>query len=894
MTLGMRPRTPAVRGRIRASSAGAPSAGSQTPLSREWDILSPTEALRLLAVDGEAGLSAEEARRRLERIGPNRVGEHPQTPLWRLLIGQFRSLVVLLLLAAAIIAGWLGERVEALVILAALLLNAGIGFFTEWRARVSLAKLRALAVPHALVRRAGCVARIPAAEIVPGDLLVLEAGAHVPADARLVRASRLRTAEAALTGESAPVDKTVDARLTTRTSLADRSTMVYLGTTVVAGNGLAVVTATGLATELGRIGQLVALAGERVTPLEHQVEGLGRRLIGFALGTCGVVGLAGIFQGQPVGLMLETAITLAIAAIPEGLPAVTTVALAAGLWRLARAGALVRRLPAVETLGSTTVICADKTGTMTENRMAVVRVYVGGRAIAVVRQPPGGRGFTDGGAVLDPLTDPGLARILTVAALVNDASATHGAEGLTFQGDPTEVALLAAALDAGINPSVVGRQWPRRAEIPFDPATRLMATFHEGVEGHLLCVKGAPAAVLEASTHHDTREGLRTLTSDSRTELLEANRTLAREGLRVLAIAWRPGGGPTDAPIERLTFLGFVGLEDPVRPGVRQAIARCAAAGIRTIMLTGDQRSTAEAVGRQLSLPPESIRSRVSPQDKLDLIAALQDKGEIVAMTGDGVNDAPALARADIGVAMGRQGTDIAREAADVVLMDDDFATIVSAVEEGRVIYANLRKVIHFLFTCNLSEILTVFGAILLGYPAPLLPLQILWVNLVTDILPAMALIRDPAEPDVMRRQPRTRQDALITWRFARRIVAESVLLTAGVLGTYLWAVWHEGPSPRAMTVAFVALVLIHPFQAIHCRSDRVNWWRLPPNALSWTALVILWGVQWSTVSWPPLARLLGTVPLSAGDWGMVTLGILCPVILLEGLKAAQARARWR
>ena len=861
------------------------------PVSREWHTLSPAEVLKLLTVDPDAGLSADEARRQLERVGPNVVGEHPDTPLWRLVLAQFRSLVVLLLLAASAIAATLGQHVEALAILAALLLNAGIGFVTEWRARISLAKLRALTVPHALVRREGNLVRIRAAEVVPGDLLVLEAGGHVPADARLVRGSRLRTAEAALTGESVPVDKDVDARLAPETSLADRRTMVYLGTTVVAGSGLAVATATGLATELGRIGQLVALAGERTTPLERQVEELGHRLIGLALGTCGVVGLAGILHGQPVGLMLETALTLAIAAIPEGLPAVTTVALAAGLWRLARFGALVRRLPAVETLGSTTVICADKTGTMTENRMTVSRLHVAPETIALVPRIPGAaREFVRSDVALDPLADAQLARLLTVGALVNDASVTHGADGLAFQGDPTETALLAAALDAGLDPLALGRRWPRRREIPFDPAVRLMATYHEAEDGRLLCVKGAPAAVLEASIQYDTRAGLAALTDATRAALLEANRALARDGLRVLAIAWRPEGWPEGDAIEGLTFLGFVGLEDPVRTGVREAIASCATAGIRTIMLTGDQRLTAEAVGRQLGLAPESIRSRVSPQDKLDLIAALQAEGEIVAMTGDGVNDAPALARADIGVAMGRQGTDIAREAADIVLTDDNFATIARAVQEGRVIYANLRKVIHFLFTCNLSEILAIFVAILLGFPAPLLPLQILWVNLVTDILPAMALIRDPAEPDVMRRPPRGRQDALVTWRLGRRMLAEGALLSAGVLGAYLWTVWQDGPGARATTIAFVALVLIHPLQAMNCRSERVGWWRLPPNALSWAALAVLWVIQWTAVSWTPLVRLLGTVSLSAGDWGVVTLWILCPVLLLEALKAARVR----
>ena len=867
-----------------------PISDARYPVTQEWHALSPAEVAKLLSVNPDGGLSDTEARGRLARVGANVVGEHTETPLWRLALAQFRSLVVLFLLAASVIAAALGERVESVAILAALLLNAGIGFFTEWRARISLAKLRALTVPEALVRREGAIVKIRAAEVVPGDLLVLEAGAHVAADARLIRSSQLRTAEAALTGESVPVDKDVDARLAPETALADRRTMVYLGTTVVAGTGLAVVTATGFATELGRIGQLVALAGERATPLERQVEELGRRLMGFALATCGLVGLTGLLHGQPLGLMLETAITLAIAAVPEGLPAVTTVALAAGLWRLARAGALVRRLPAVETLGSTTVICSDKTGTMTKNRMAVSRILVDPETIAIAPRPSGtSRAFIRGGAVVDPLAHPRLARLLMVGALVNDASVTDSPDGLVFQGDPTEIALLAAALDAGLDPMTLARRYPRRREVPFDPAVRLMVTYHEADDGRMLCVKGAPAAVLEASVQYDTPAGVVILTQEIRARLLETNRALGRDGLRVLAIAWRPGDWDGSA-IEGLIYLGLVGLQDPVRSGVREAIARCADAGIRTIMLTGDQRATAEAIGNQLGLAPESIRSRVSPQDKLDLVAALQAEGEIVAMTGDGVNDAPALARADIGVAMGRHGTDIAREAADIVLTDDNFATITRAVQEGRVIYGNLRKVIHFLFTCNLSEILTVFVAISLGFPSPLLPLQILWVNLVTDILPAMALIRDPAEPDVMHRPPRDQRDALVTWRLGRRMLAEGMLLSAGVLGAYLWAVWQDGPGTRANTIAFVSLVLIHPLQAMNCRSERLGWWRLPPNGLSWIALAFLGGIQWTAVSWPPFMHLLGTVSLSPGDWLLLTLWSLCPVLLLEMFKAIRAR----
>ncbi len=853
-----------------------------------WHALDSHQVVALLASDSETGLSAAEARRRLQAVGANRIADQPETPLWRLALDQFRSLVVLLLLAAAGIAWGLGERNEALAILAALMLNAAIGFASEWRARVSLARLRALAVPHALVRRGGQNLHLAAALLVPGDLVALEAGAAVPADARLIRSTGLRVTESALTGESDAVEKDAEGRLAPDTALAERRTMVYLGTTVLAGSGLGVVTATGLATELGRIGQLVALAGARATPLERQVEALGRRLIVLALAICGVVGLAGILHGEPVGLMLETAVSLAVAAIPEGLPAVVSVALAGGLWRLARHGALVRRLPAVETLGSTTVICADKTGTMTENRMTVARLRLDGRTVAVgggARSAAGS--FTEGDAVITPLADSHLALLLTAASLVNDANLQPAPDGLHLTGDPTEAALLVAAVKAGLDPTELRQKFPRRREIPFDPSRRMMVTFHVMPDGRpVLFAKGAPGVILERSRRRHTASGPLPLTEQDRHRVLEDNGTMARDGLRVLALGWRPLPSPEDTDLDDLIFLGLVGLVDPVRPGVKEAIAACREAGIRTIMLTGDQQLTAEAVARTLDLDPAAVRSRVSPDQKLALVEALQREGEIVAMTGDGVNDAPALAQADIGVAMGRHGTDVARESADLVLTDDNFATIVRAVEEGRVIYANLQKVIRFLFSCNLSEILTIFAGILLGLPAPLLPLQILWVNLVTDILPAMALIRDPAEPDVMQRPPRDPAEALLTWRSGRRMLVEGGLLAAGVLSAYLWVVWHEGPGAHATTIAFMALVLIHPFQAMNCRSDRLGWWRLPPNLLVPLSLVVLLGLQWLAIEVGSLAQLLGTVPLSGRDWIVLGVGILWPVGVLEGAKA--------
>jgi Ca2+-transporting ATPase len=414
----------------------------------------------------------------------------------------------------------------------------------------------------------------------------------------------------------------------------------------------------------------------------------------------------------------------------------------------------------------------------------------------------------------------------------------------------------------------------------------MMATFHERSDSaRALLVKGAPAVVLERSTHRLSNAGRAALDDETRRRLEDDNRALAAQGFRVLAVAWRPEGWPDEDRIEDLTFLGFIAFVDPLRPGVGDAIARCQEAGIAITMLTGDQRSTAEAVGHQLGLTPEAIRSRVTPEGKLELITTLQARGEIVAMTGDGVNDAPALARADIGIAMGRHGTDVARAAADIVLVDDNFATIVGAVREGRIIYGNLRKVIHFLFSCNLSEILVVFATIVAGLPSPLAPLQILWVNLVTDILPAMALVREPAEPDVMQRPPRDPRQPLVTWSHGLRIFVEGACLAAGVLSAYAWVVFQTGPGPRATTVAFVALVLIHPLQALHCRSTDRPWWRLPPNHLVWGALAALVAVQWLAVSWPPLTRLLGTMPLVASDWLVVAAAVVWPVAALEVLK---------
>ena len=844
-----------------------------------WHAVSVAQAAALLRTSVDTGLTRQEATRRLADVGPNRVGDVPERPLWCLALDQFRSVVVLLLLGASVVAVALGDALEASAILVALVLNAAIGFSTEWRARVSLDRLRDLTVRHALVRRDGVVTRVRAAELVPGDVVVLEAGAHVPADARLVEAVALRADESALTGESVSVDKAADAAVESQAPIAERPTMVYLGTSIVAGRGIALVTATGVASELGRIGQLVGLAGDRTTPLERQVEVLGRRLMGVALAISAFVGLVGILQGLAPGLMIETAISLAIAAIPEGLPAITAVALAAGLWRLARAGALVRRLPAVETLGSTTVICADKTGTMTENRMTVVRMHVGGRTLRLDEGLSGPAGRAE------------VVRLLTVGALVNDATIERDGDRYRLHGDPTETALLEAAVAAGLDPARLAGEWRRRHEEPFDATTRFMATWNDMPDGtQALLVKGAPAVVVEKSDWLQEGDDRRRLTADARARLLDANRALAELGLRVLAVAWHPRCG-ADRRVAELTFLGLVAFEDPLRPGVREAVARCREAGIRTVMLTGDQRLTAEAIGRRLGLPADAVRSRVSPEQKFALIEQLQRDGDVVAMTGDGINDAPALARADIGIAMGRHGTDVAREAADIVLTDDHFPTIVRAVEEGRVIYANLQKVIRFLFSCNLSEIVLIFAAIIAGLPSPLLPLQILWINLVTDIVPAVALIRDPAEPDIMRRPPHAPGAALVSWRAGGVMLLEGMLLSAGALSAYVWGIWHYGVGAHAGTLAFLTLVLLHPFQALNCRSQTTVWWRLPANWLIWASVATLAIAQWAAIGPTPLAAILETAPLSGGDWVAATACAVWPVAVMQVRKWLGARA---
>ncbi len=856
------------------------------------------------------GLSTEAARRRLELYGANRLRVVPATAAWRVFVDQFRSLVVLLLAVAGGAAWFVGERIDSLVILAILAANALLGFATELRAHRAIEALRGLEVPLARVVRDGESQEIEAAGLVPGDLIEIEAGQAVPADARLLAASELAANEALLTGESLPVEKRADAVLSAATPVAERSNMLYQGTTVVAGEGQALVVATGDKTELGRIGVLSGTIATEPTPLERRLDALGRRLVWLTLGIAVVVIALGLARGESLMFMIETGIALAIAAVPEGLPAVATIALAVGVWRMARRKALVRRLPAVEALGSATVVCADKTGTLTAAQMVATTLVVGDNEISL---PAGGKERRDAFAVT---LGAGPRRALRIAALANRAALP--ADGNAVQGsDPTERALLVAAASAGIERARLREQWPEIGGIPFSSDRGWMATFHRAPDGTpLACVKGAPERVLERCDRRLGEHEEEDLDEAGRQRILEMNRHLATRGLRVLALAEGEREPSPASELVALTFVALVGIEDPVAAGVVETVHELRRAGIRTVMLTGDQRRTAEAVARSVGMlaagdeivhgpdleamsdaelerrmPAIAVVDRISPVEKLRVVEALQKRGEIVAMLGDGVNDAVALKRADIGVAMGRRGTDVARDAAAIVLRDDRFATVAAAVEEGRVIFENIRKFVYFLFSCNLAEVLVLLGASVIALPQPLLPLQILWMNLVTDSFPALALAVEPGEPGVMSRPPRDPGHAILSPRFLRSIVFFAVLITLATLAGFLLAL-NGSTIRRAQTVTFMTLALAQVFHLGNARSHRslLHRGRTAANPWALAAVLFVIALQLAAVYWKPLAEILGVVAPSARDWSVILPLALAPAVIGQGLRIARER----
>jgi Ca2+-transporting ATPase len=858
-----------------------------------------------------AGLATAEARRRLATYGPNALNRARPTSIWKILFDQVASVVVALLVAAAIIALALGDPIDAIAILAVLVLNATIGFITEFRARRAMEALRGLEAPHAAVVRDGRVIELDAADVVPGDLLDVEAGQTLPADARIVVATELRTDEAAFTGESLPADKN-DRPLPPDTPPADRENMLFQGTHVVVGSGRAVVVATGMETQLGRIGGLVEEIEEEKTPLERRLDRLGRSLIWLAIILVAIVITVPVARGAPFLLMIETGLALAIAAVPEGLPAVVTITLAVSVRRMARRRALVRRLPADESLGSATVVCTDKTGTLTAGEMTLTTMRLAGRDIEVtgIGYAPEGE-FREQGRAIDPQTDPTLTIALRAAALSSRGDVVHTDEGWVARGDPTEAAILAAVRKAGLDPHALLSAEPRTGEVPFSSERMYTASFHTP---DIVYIKGAPGRVLDLCGSLLTPAGEEPLDDDARARLLEENAELARRGLRVLALATGTTAAAAGPDLTGMTFIGLVGMIDPPARGVPETIAQLRRAGRRTVTPTGDQRVTAEAIARQLGVlaPGEEtmdgrelaridpgllaeraartgVFSRVDPEDKLKIVEALQADGEIVAMLGDGVNDAAALKRADIGVAMGKRGTDVAREAAAVVLQDDRFQTIAAAVEEGRVSFANIRKFIFYLFSCNIAEILVLLITGLAGFPAALLPLQILWLNLITDTFPALSLAFEPPESDIMEQPPRDPGAGILSPRFAAEILFYGALITGVSLVAFFWT--ERSDVVRTMT--FMTMALAQIFHLANARSNEavIQPRRLVANRYAVGAVLLTIGLQIFAVALQPLARILGLTPLTPGEWAVAAVLGLIPALLGQTLKLARTRS---
>jgi Ca2+-transporting ATPase len=838
--------------------------------------LSAAVAADMLGANLERGLTAAEAVRRLARHGPNAIREAPARGPLRLFLDQFADFMILILIAAALLSGIIGDAKDTITIAVIVLLNAVVGFVQELRAARAVAALRQLAAPAGILLRDGRRQALPAAEIVPGDIVLLEAGGAVPADLRLFEAAELRLGEAPLTGESMPIDKTVGSVEDAVLPVADRKCMAFKGTTVLHGRGRGIVVATGMATELGRIATLLERTPQAQTPLQRRLAAFGRQLGLGALAICAIVFATGLLRGEPTLLMLLTALSLAVAAIPEALPAVVTVLLALGARRMAARRALVRRLPAVETLGSVTYICTDKTGTLTLNEMRVGEI----RLACALDRP----------CLPADAAGPQAIRLFQAIALCNDA--VEG-EQLAAMGDPTEIALRTAAGESGLDLHALDAAHPRVMELPFDSERKRMTTVHASGGSFIAFAKGAPESILDGCAAMATEGGTRGL---DRTSVQAAIQEMADNGLRVLAVAWRPWAAlPAAADpmsLEReLVLLGLVGLIDPPRPEALQAVAVCKAAGIVPVMITGDHPATARAIARRLGIIAEGdevltgrelsrlsgealkdrvlktrVYARVDPAQKISIVEALQASGQFVAMTGDGVNDAPALARADIGIAMGRSGTDVAREAASLVLLDDNFATIVAAVREGRRIFDNIRKFVRYAVTCNSAEIWTIFLAPFLGLPVPLLPIQILWINLVTDGLPGLALAAEPAERGVMGRSPRRPGESIFAHGMWQHMVWVGLAMAGLSLLTQAYAV-HSGWA-HWRTMVFTVLTLSQMSHVLAIRSERESLLTqgLLSNRPLLGAVVLTILLQMATIYVPALNAVFDTEPLSPAE----------------------------
>jgi P-type Ca2+ transporter type 2C len=889
------------------------------PEADAWHRLSVAEVAARLETSPDAGLSSKEAAQRLAAHGPNELEAADVISPWQILFAQFKNVLILILLVAVGFSAVLGHVTEAVVISVIVVFAAVLGFVQEYRAERAIEALRQMAAPNATVVRDGKEGDVPARELVPGDVVLLRAGDRASADARLSDIVALQVEESALTGESLPVEKQTTPLAGEVQQLGDRASMVYAGTTVTYGKGRGIVVATGMETEFGGIARMLQTIERGKTPLQLSLDRVGMLLARTALVLVVVVVGLGLLRGEEFLDMLLFGAALAVAVVPEALPAVVTISLTLAAQRMVRRQVLVRSLPAIETLGSVSVICSDKTGTLTKDQMTVRKIFSDGQLVEVTGAgyEPHGE-FQRNGSPVEPCA--ALVETLRASVLASDAELVRSESGDEWQvrGDPTEAALIVAAAKAGLHRPDLLAEFPRVDEIPFTSEAKRMTTVHETPSGSVAYAKGAPEVVVQACTRQLTASGETALDEAGRETLLETARQLASEALRVLAVAGRRGATIDDAGRE-LTFLGLVGMIDPPRPEAKAAVRTCVEAGIRPVMITGDHPLTAEAVAREIELlaggravtgselesmdgdelarEAETIQvySRVSPEHKLRIVTALQQNGHSVAMTGDGVNDAPALKKADIGVAMGVTGTDVTKEAAAMTLTDDNFASIVAAVEQGRSVFGNIKKYLMYLLSANLGEIGLLVGASLLGKPLPLSAVQILYVNLATDGLPALALAVDPPERGLMRRPPRRRGEGIFTKRVTALIVTGGAWSALVTLSLFSWAVSTERVLAEAMTMTFATLVMIEFFKAYSYRSDRNSVFDRP-FANRWLNLAIAWEIALVVlvVNVPFLQDAFGTTTLSAADWGIVAGSAVTIVPVLEIAKRVIRRGQMK
>lgn len=896
--------------------------GGNEVTKQKWHTIPYEMILDVFHVKKETGLSTKRAEKLLEEHGLNQLQQAEAISPLSIFFNQFKDFMVLVLLVATLISGLLGEYTDAITIIAIVILNAILGFIQEFRAEKSLQALKEMAAPHAKVIRDGVLQTIPAVEVVPGDLVQLETGDRIPADIRLIESNELYIEESALTGESVPVSKKIETITFEDLPLGDQKNMAFMGTLVTRGTGLGIVVETGMNTEMGKIADLIQSTEEVETPLQRRLEQLGKILIVLSLALTAVVVMTGIWHGQNAYAMFLAGVSLAVAAIPEGLPAIVTIALALGVQRMIKRKAIVRKLPSVETLGCATVICSDKTGTLTQNKMTVTEIWIGGQDIQVTGTgyDPNGE-FYQSSYSIKPDREGALKRLLEIGVLCNNAHLVEQKEkkGLLkkeksnymVQGDPTEGALITLGAKANLWKEELEQIWQRKKEFPFDSTRKMMSVVVQKHHQQMVAVKGAPDVLLDRCSTIIWDGKVIPLTQSIKNHVKQAIESMAGKALRNLGFAYKDlkmGENifSEDLAERNLTFIGIVGMIDPPRNEVKQAIQTCKRAGIKTIMITGDHQTTAMAIAKQLQILPPSgltvngqdlynmsntefmnkvediyVYARVSPEHKLRIVKALQSNGHVVAMTGDGVNDAPAIKAADIGISMGITGTDVAKEASSLILSDDNFATIVAAIEEGRGIYDNIRKFIRYLLASNVGEILTMFFAMMLALPLPLVPIQILWVNLVTDGLPAIALGVDPAEKNIMNRSPRDSRENVFARGLGWKIISRGFLIGLITLGVF-WITLQQNPSDltKAQTMAFATLVMAQLIHVFDCRSDISVFHRNPFEnkyllLAVLSSLLLLIGVIYIE----PLQPIFRTVPLNLFDWILVTVAGAVPTL---------------